>query len=311
MHAFGQFYRNESAEFPLACREGDYEHRLDSAYPIHPELFDRLYTDWSSLDKFQRTRGVLRLMAAVIHTLWERQDAGLLILPANVPIDASPVQFELTRYLDEPWTPVIELDVDGPSSLPLRLDRENPTFGRYSAARRVARTLFLGSAPTLNTAQKGLEDRRIKLGCVQPGESPATFGDALRRLTDNATHLYVDGHRYWYSTQPSVTRMAQDRAAQQTDDAVYEEIRRRLRPVATQRGDFARVHVCPVGSGDVPDERDARLIVLDPARPHTARTGDSPAQLLAQSCSIRAARRPASIATPWSSSPRTKRAARS
>ena len=47
------------------------------AYPIHPELFDRLYNDWSTLDKFQRTRGVLRLMAAVIHSLWERKDSNL------------------------------------------------------------------------------------------------------------------------------------------------------------------------------------------------------------------------------------------
>ena len=59
---------------------------MRAAYPIHPELFDRLYNDWSSLDKFQRTRGVLRLMAAVIHALWEREDRGLMILPASVPL---------------------------------------------------------------------------------------------------------------------------------------------------------------------------------------------------------------------------------
>ena len=47
-----------------------------AAYPIHPELFDRLYNEWSTLDKFQRTRGVLRLMAAVIHELWEKQDGS-------------------------------------------------------------------------------------------------------------------------------------------------------------------------------------------------------------------------------------------
>ena len=70
----------------------------------------------------------------------------------------------------------------------------------------------MGSAPTLHTATKGLDDRHIKLGCAQPGESLATFGDALRRLTDHATHLYVDAQRYWYSTQPSVTHEAQVRA---------------------------------------------------------------------------------------------------
>src|SRR5205807_8954420 len=138
VHAFSQLYRSQSQEFPPECREADYERRLKAAYPIHPELFDRLYSDWSHLDRFQRTRGVLRLMAAVIHTLWERQDASLLILPASVPIDDPLVQYELTRYLEDPWTPIIERDVDGANSLPLRLDREHPILGRYSATRRVA-----------------------------------------------------------------------------------------------------------------------------------------------------------------------------
>src|ERR671914_278191 len=118
--------------------------------------------------------------------------------------------------MDDPWDAVIAKDVDGPTSLPLRLDRQNPNLGRYSACRRVARTIFMGSAPTLHTANKGLDDRHIKLGCVQPGETPATFGDALRRLTDGATHLYVDGRRSWFATQPSVNRLAQERAAQQS-----------------------------------------------------------------------------------------------
>ncbi len=108
VRAFADLYRGQAQEFPSACREGDYERRLAAAYPIHPELFDQLYTDWSSLDKFQRTRGVLRLMAAVIHTLWERQEAGLLILPAMLPVDEPAVQFELTQYLDDPWVPVLE-----------------------------------------------------------------------------------------------------------------------------------------------------------------------------------------------------------
>jgi hypothetical protein len=37
--------------------------------------------------KFQRTRGVLRLMAAVIHSLWEKGDRNPLILPSTIPID--------------------------------------------------------------------------------------------------------------------------------------------------------------------------------------------------------------------------------
>lgn len=274
--AFIEFYGTHSTDFPIECREGEYERRIKMAYPIHPELFDRLYNDWSTLDKFQRTRGVLRLMAAVIHSLWERQDANLLIMPATVPIDDSNVQFELTRYLEDQWVPVIEKDVDGPHSLPLSLDRDNPTLGRYSACRRIARAIYLGSAPTIRASNRGIDEKLVKLGCVQPGETVPTFGDALRRLTDKATYLYVDGTRYWYSTQPSVTRTADERAERKSQEDVWDEIQLRLTRHARTRGDFSKVHVC-TRSQDIPDERDARLIILHPKYSHTGREEGSPA----------------------------------
>ncbi len=283
--AFMDLYRSQSQEFPSECKESDYERRLKAAYPIHPELFDRLYSDWSALDKFQRTRGVLRLMARVIHTLWERNDRSLMILPAHVPMDDQQVQSELTRYLDDNWLPVIEKDVDGANSLPVALDRQNPNLGRYSACRRVTRTIYLGSAPTLQAANKGIEDRRIKLGCVQPGESIATFGDALRRLTDQATYLYENSNRYWISTQPNVTRTAADRASQflQDKDRIWTEIVKRLRN-ERQRGECCGIHLAPQSSADVPDDASmgVRLVILDPLYPHTNKATDSPARICAQ-----------------------------
>jgi predicted AAA+ superfamily ATPase len=275
--AFSELYGQQQQEFPAECRETDYERRIKMAYPIHPELFDRLYNDWSTLDKFQRTRGVLRLMAAVIHSLWDRDDKNLLILPATVPVDDPRVQFELTRYMEDQWVPVMEKDVDGPNSLPLTLDRDNPNLGRYSACRRVARTIYMGSAPLQRAANRGIDDRRVKLGCVQPGETVPTFGDALRRLTDAATYLYVDGKRYWYSTVPTVKRLAEERAGQLTDHEVDDEIQRRLREEAKSRADFSKVHACVPG-GDVPDEREVRLVILGPDHPHTAKNATSPAR---------------------------------
>ena len=274
--AFCDLYRANRQEFPPECAEAAYEQRLKAAYPIHPEVFERLYTDWSTLASFQRTRGVLRLMAAVIHSLWEQGDRNSLILPANVPVDDDRVQFELTRYLPENWVPVIVRDVDGANSLPLRLDGEVPNLGRYGACRRVARSIYLGSAPLPAAANQGLEDRRIKLGCVMPEEPPAVFGDALRRLSSVATYLYQDGARYWYSTQPTVTNLAETRAEQyrREPDKVNGEIERRLRADLRHRGDFSRVHVFPSSGHEVQDDLDASLVVLSPEYPH-ARTGTS------------------------------------
>lgn len=271
--AFYDLYRTQHQEFPPECRDSDYEKRLRAAYPIHPEVFDRLYTDWSTLVKFQRTRGVLRLMAAVIHSLWEKGDRNPLILPANIAIDDPRVQFELTRYLSDNWVPVLEKDVDGPNALPLRIDGEVPNLGKYAATRRVARTIYLGSAPTAAAANRGLEDRRVKLGCVMPGESPAVFGDALRRLATAATYLYQDGPRYWYSTQPTVTKLAEDRAEQfkRDPDPVLRELDKRLRTDLTEsrKGDFSRIHPLPQSSSDVADDLDARLVVLGIEHPYS------------------------------------------
>jgi predicted AAA+ superfamily ATPase len=263
--AFADFYRMQHQEFPPECRDADYEKRIKAAYPIHPEIFDRLYTDWSTLVKFQRTRGVLRLMAAVIHSLWEKGDRNPLILPANISIDDPRVQFELTRYLSDNWVPVIEKDVDGSSSLPLQIDaQQSGTLGKFQATRRVARAIYLGSAPMTTAAHRGLEDRRVKLGCVMPGESPAVFGDALRRLAGAATYLYQDGPRYWYSTQPTVTKLAEDRAEQfkRDPDKVVHELDKRLRADLSKTGDFSRIHPMPQSGQDVPDDLDARLVVL-------------------------------------------------
>jgi predicted AAA+ superfamily ATPase len=276
---FYDLYRTQHQEFPPECRDAEYEKRLRAAYPIHPEVFDRLYTDWSTLVKFQRTRGVLRLMAAVIHSLWEKGDRNPLILPANIPIDDPRVQFELTRYLSDNWVPVIERDVDGPNSLPLRIDTEVPNLGKFAACRRVARTIYLGSAPTHTAANRGLEGRRVRLGCVLPGESPAVFGDALRRLAAAATYLYQDGSRYWYSTQPTVTKLAEDRAEQlkRDPDKVVQELEKRLRADLRRTGDFVRVHPLPRSGQDVPDDLDARLVVLGVEHPYS-REPNSPAE---------------------------------
>ena len=280
--AFADLYRQQQMEFPSECRTADYERRLQAAYPIHPEIFDRLYTDWSSLASFQRTRGVLRLMAAVIHSLWERGDRNPLLLPSTIPIDDDRVRNELTRYLSDNWTPVIDKDVDGPGSLPVAIDGSAPNLGKLSATRRVARTVYLGSAPMTAAAHRGIDDGRVKLGCVMPGEAPAVFGDALRRLAAEATYLYQDGPRQWYSTQPTVTKLAEDRAQLlRNADDVARELEDRLKQDLRAGGDFERIHTLPSSGADVPDDLEARLVVLSAEHP-CSREPDNAAEAAAR-----------------------------
>ena len=280
--AFSEMYVHGASDFPTECRELGYLDRMKACYPIHPEIFDRLYNDWASLERFQKTRGVLRLMASVIHNLWIEGDASLLIMPGSVPLDSIQVREELTRHLPEGWNNIVERDVDGRRSQPHQIDGSNPRFGQCMAARRVSRTIFLGSAPSVKEMRnRGIEDVRIRLGVVQPGEQIAVFNDALRHLENKLTYLYAQSTRYWYDVTPTLRRTVEDRAQQIKAEEVEMELERRLKAVR-DRGDFVGVHTCPASSLDVPDDSQVRLVVLNPAQRHRQGNSDSVALELAK-----------------------------
>jgi len=272
---FAKMYRENPNDFPQGCADEDYRRKLEKSYPIHPELFDQLYTSWGSLEKFQRTRGVLRLMAQVIHELWMHNDPSVMIMPGSVSISSARVEPELLHYLDVAWQSIIAGDVDGASSTPYKIDQSAPNLNRYSATRRVARTIFMGTAPTYQQDNKGLDDRQINLGVVQPGERPAIFGDALRRLSNNARFMHGDLGRYWYSMSASLNRLAADRAGQIEEQLVLLEIDKSLAIYINglgDRGHFDTVQVSPSSSADVPDEPGGvRAVILGVAHPHNGR----------------------------------------
>ncbi|HLI49734.1 MAG TPA: DUF499 domain-containing protein [Chthonomonas sp.] len=277
VRAYAQFYRRDSEHFPAECRTPVYEERLRRAYPIHPELFERLYSDWSTLERFQRTRGVLRLMANVIYVLWQNNDTSSLILPGLLPISDSLVSEELARCLEEHWQPILESDVDGPHACSAELDRQRSDFGNLQACTRVARTLFLGSAPTYRTAHRGLSKEQILLGCCQPKERIAVYKDALSLLADRSTHLYHDETRYWYSVQPNLNRTAEDLANNYSEEEVLDGIKNLLREKAPRPDPFKGIHIAPVSSNDIPDERSVRLVILGPTKAHSRKNMESDA----------------------------------
>ena len=224
-----------------------------------------IHEDWATIERFQKTRGVLRLMAAVVHDLWMNQDGGLLIMPGSMSFDVPNIRDELTRHVGDNWNPIVEREVDGKASIPYQKDKESPRFARYMAARRVARTIMLGSAPSTRSDKiRGLESSRIRLGAVQPGENIPTFNDALNALQTSLSYLYSNpsNDRFWFDTRPTLRKIVEDRASQRSEEEVEVEIERRLRTIRKERP-FARLHICPSSSLDVQDEQDVGLVILN------------------------------------------------
>lgn len=271
--AFADAYVAEGAKLPTETQEGRYFDRLVQAYPIHPEVFDRLYEDWTTIDGFQRTRGVLKLMAKVIFKLWKDDNKDLMILPGTIPLYDGSTRNELTYYLPAGWDAVIEKDIDGDRAETTELENKEPRFGQVNAARRVARTLFLGSAPSSVAGKagiRGLDRARVLLGCMQPGQGASTYSDALNRLADRLHYLNSSGDkvqdatRFWFDTRANLRREMEDRKRRFDDNTdVRAKIADVLKRVLSGATYFDGVHIFTPHS-DVPDDSALRLVVLEP-----------------------------------------------
>ena len=274
---FCDYYRQHAQYFPLETQSNEYFERMCTSYPIHPEIFDRLYEDWSTLDKFQRTRGVLQYMAVIIHRLWNDNNQDALIMPGSIPLDDSLVRNKSIHYLPQGWEPVLEREVDGPRSAPYSIDGDDTRFGSVQAAHRAMRTIFLGSAPsTSGQIVKGIQVERVLLGAVQPGQVVGIFEDVLKRLRERLHYLYSDQDRLWLDTKPNLRREMESRKQNIDNLALNDELKRRVGSVFGRNSIFAGVHVF-TKSVDVPDDYGTgpRLVVLSPDEGYIKADGGS------------------------------------
>lgn len=264
--AFFSMYVENGNDFPYESRQSNYREKLLACYPIHPKLFDYFYDKWTSLEKFQKTRGVLRLMASVIYYLWTQNDTGAMILPGSIPINFPPVRDELAKLLQGNWDAIINAEVDGEGSKPLELDAQNPRSGRFMAARKIARTIFMGTAPGSRQGDvRGVLESEILLGVIEPREveNISVYNDALMKLRSNLYYLYSQDGRLWFGVNPTLRKLVDDKRGQFSDDDIEFEIEERIK---NWRGSglFKAVYPCPKSSADVPDEQTARLVILSP-----------------------------------------------
>lgn len=270
--AFHEMYRKNPAEFPPEAKEARYQELLRLSYPIHPELFDRLSKDWASLEKFQRTRGVLRFMANVVGVVWHARVYDPLIMPARVPIAHERIRASVLYPLDPGFGAVVDREVDGDSALPARMEA-NPSrrISQARAATRAARAVFLCSAPLVGQPNAGLTGQGLRLACAEPGDQLAIFGEALRELSERATYLYEEAGRYWFSTQPTLNRLADERAKALPDHEVDAAIAQILREDAASKGGFHRVFAAPDDPIAIDEAPAMSLVILGPATPHTGK----------------------------------------
>ena len=122
-------------------------------------------------------------MAKIVNSLWRSGNQDLLITPGVLPLDDLTVRNELVKYLPAGWDPIVDRDVDGSHAEPRRIDDDTPSLGSLQACRRSARTIFLGSAPSVSGAEGARYRHRARpfgLRCAR------SIGHQVRRCAATA-----------------------------------------------------------------------------------------------------------------------------
>ena len=273
VRAFRRLYRENRADFPAETREAAYEEQMRRAYPLHPEVLRRFSGDWSVLEKFQRTRGVLKIMANAIYALWSGESTA----PLSRPHSCRSVTTRCAPRFSSRWTvrsgQILQSEVDGEQSLTARIEAQRPRLLRARAATLAARAVFFATAPHAGAARGAMAGTDLRLACARPGDQIAIFGEALQEIASRSAHLYRDGDRYWFSPQPTLNKLAADRARDVSDDYADRRIIEVLREEQASRAGFPRVHAAPDEPTEIDDRRTVALVILPPAAAHDPGAG--------------------------------------
>jgi len=204
----------QGVDLPQRATRGEYGEEIAKAYPFHPELLTTLNRKTSTIPNFQRTRGVLRLLAQTIRKLWQDKPKDCyLIAPFCMDLGDDQTANDLTSRLDRPqYKQVIEADIASPlkgtQAHAQEIDEDFTEAGRPPYARRIASTVFLHSL--VQTGQSGADPADVRLAVLQPDDDPSLVEKAVQRLVDRCWYFDYDGLRYRFKPEPAPRKIIDD-----------------------------------------------------------------------------------------------------
>jgi len=260
--AYCEMYRKLGDDAPQASKEPAYKQNMLAAYPFHPELLTVLYERWGSMPEFQRTRGVLRLLAYVVSDLYNRKDNEALVQSCSMSLGTSEIRGELVKYTGNAFHGVIDSDIAGPDAKSPEIDRSlGSEYAKESVSEKLAKAIFMYSFG--GGQQKGATVPQLRLGALNPEMAPPFIADALERMSKRLWFLYNDGGLYRFESTQNLNRTILDREEMVRSD------REKVRDFAkSSLNDLVgeahfRVFRYPHESRDVADDPRLSLVVLD------------------------------------------------
>ncbi|RLE33859.1 hypothetical protein DRJ24_04700 [Candidatus Acetothermia bacterium] len=272
---YQEMYVSHAGEVPTESTKQDYRERIARAYPFHPLLIDALYTRWGSHPDFQRTRGVLRLLASVVGDLWGRRNSNTqtqhLIQPSHLRWSIDALQAQLTRLWGIAYQSVAAADVieDRSNAGVFDLERGGD-YLREGIARGLAAAILLGSFGGQGE-RAGFSTKELKLAGSRYGVNWGYLDGAIMELENRCFYLHSAlagslGKRYWFGTKPTLNKLVVQYRQQSANEDFAEEILEDLRTAAKKQptGEATwRVIVDP--GADLPEQKSLTLLILPPS----------------------------------------------
>ena len=259
---YRRLFEDNRDDLPSEVRSGDYTTKMRRAYPFHPELITVLYERWGTIQGFQKTRGVLRLLARVIEYGYLSGGARPLISLGDVGLEDPSLRTVVTSILrDANWDPVIASDIAPGKAA--QLDKElGGEYAKHRLCQTITSAIFMYSHS--GGAERGVLEPRLRLALLQPqGITSALISDALSRMKDRLYYLYGNGG-WAFKAQPNLNAVLSDRMGQITPEGVQARLKQAL-TAKTGTGLF-KAFVWPDDHKDVPDGPQLKMVLLKPSQ---------------------------------------------
>ncbi len=259
---YWDMYQELGDDVPREAREKAYQERLRKAYPFHPELIDILFERWSTFPTFQRTRGVLRLLAEVVADRYRKNDTASLILPSHIDLSNPTIRREFLKHIGNEFEGVIASDIAGPNAKAPLIDRElGSEYVRFGVASGLATAIFFGSFS--GGERRGVSLTKLRLMVLQDRLPVPIIGDALQRLRETLWYLHEEGGIYQFRSQPNLNRVIIEKEEAVRPEDISEEMKKRLEKHAKPT-EGMEIFLWPHNSRDIPDNRKLKLAILPP-----------------------------------------------
>ena len=223
--------RHEIEEAIIKNRE-----RFVMAYPFHPSLIDLMKERWASIPDFQRTRGVLRFLAAVLRTLKKRAINDLLVSATNLPLDDAEVRNAFFTEVGsrDAFQAVLEADFTGPNATLKRIDKEIPEVTRPATRTGIAVLLYsFGGQPRIEgkegeTYPSGVTEQDLMTTIISQDLDSTTMKAVLKEMVGKCLYIHYDGVRYAFKTTPNVNKVLEDEATGIREDEIKNTIKQAI-----------------------------------------------------------------------------------